>query len=72
MRMFRRKKPLAQPARNAAGLLLTVILLTTGWHCIGTSIGRYHYMLIPFVLLLTAMLLPGKGRKPVPERSADE
>ena len=70
--MYRCDKPLIHPARNAAGLLLTVILLTTGWHCIGTSIGRYHYMLIPFVLLLTAMLLPGRAEQPVPERSADE
>lgn len=70
--LYRFAKPLVHPAKNAAGLLLAVILLTTGWHCIGTSIGRYHYMLIPFVLLMAAMLLPGKGRKPVPERSTDK
>lgn len=70
--LSRVRKPLRSAGRNAAGLLLTTILLTAGWHCIGTSIGRYHYMLIPFVLLLTAMLLPGKAEQPVPERSADE
>ena len=70
--LYRFVKPLAQPAKNAAGLFLTVILLTAGWHCIGTSIGRYHYMLIPFVLLLAAMLLPGKEKQPVPERSTDK
>jgi hypothetical protein len=39
---------------------LIIILLTVMWHEIGTSIGRYHYMLIPFVLLSAAILLPGK------------
>ena len=70
--LYRFRKPPAHPAGNAAGLLLAVILLTTGWHCVGTSIGRYHYMLIPFVLLLAAMLLPGKEKQPVPERSTDK
>ena len=44
----------------AAGLPLTVLLLTSAWHEIGTSIGRYHYMLIPFLLLLTMIILPGR------------
>ena len=46
--------------RRAAALPLITILLTVLWHGIGTSIGRYHYMLIPFVLLAAAILLPGK------------
>ena len=70
--LYRRNKPLSIAGKSAAGLLLSVILVTAGWHCIGTSIGRYHYMLIPFVLLLAALLLPGKAKKPVPERSPDE
>ena len=70
--LYRRNKPLSIAGRNAAGLLLTVILVTTAWHMAGTSIGRYHYMLIPFVLLAAALLLPGKGKQPVPERSHDE
>ena len=61
-----------KPGGGAAGLMLTIILVTTAWHMAGTSIGRYHYMLIPFVLLLAAMLLPGKEKKPVPERSTDK
>ena len=65
-------KPLGTAGKNAAGLLLTVILVTTAWHMAGTSIGRYHYMLIPFILLPAAMLLPGKKKQPVPERSPDE
>ena len=47
--------------RPAAGLAPAVILMTTAWHMAGTSIGRYHYMLIPFVLITAAMLLPGRG-----------
>ena len=46
--------------RRAAAMPLIIILLTVMWHEIGTSIGRYHYMLIPFVLLSAAILLPGK------------
>ena len=65
------RKPVSSTAAAGAGLMLAVILLTTAWHCIGTSIGRYHYMLIPFVLLTTAMLLPGKEKRLVPERSTD-
>ena len=45
---------------RAVALPLITILLTVLWHGIGTSIGRYHYMLIPFVLLAAAILLPGK------------
>ena len=70
--LYRRNKPLGIAGKNAAGLLLTVILVTTAWHMAGTSIGRYHYMLIPFALLTAALLLPGKGKQPVPERSPDE
>ena len=44
--------------RSGCVLCLVILLLTTAWHEAGTSIGRYHYMLIPFVFLLTGMLLP--------------
>ena len=67
--LYRWRKP---AGGGVGGLLLTVILMTTAWHCVGTSIGRYHYMLIPFVLLEMAMLLPGKEKRLVPERSADQ
>ncbi len=70
--LSRCSKPLGTAGKNDAGLLLTVILVTTAWHMAGTSIGRYHYMLIPFILLPAAMLLPGKKKQPVPERSPDE
>lgn len=57
---YRGRKPLTGYLRAAAGLPVTVILLTTAWHMIGTSIGRYHYMLIPFILISAAMTLPGR------------
>ena len=55
------RRPPAGGRRAAAGLPVTVILLTTAWHMIGTSIGRYHYMLIPFILLAAAVTLPGRS-----------
>ena len=70
--LYRWRKPMERTAAAGAGLTLAVILLTTAWHCVGTSIGRYHYMLIPFVPLMAAKLLPGHEKRPVPERSADQ
>lgn len=35
---------------------------------IGTSIGRYHYMLISFILLTAVILLPGNDRAGAFER----
>ena len=59
--LFHRASHLSPGAvRRAAAMPLIIILLTVMWHEIGTSIGRYHYMLIPFVLLSAAILLPGK------------
>ena len=40
------------------------ILLTALWHEFGTSIGRYRYMMLPFIALMTAVCLPVRtGRK---------
>ena len=65
--LFFRFRHRAGPSGRDGGLLcLPVILLTTAWHEAGTSIGRYHYMLIPFVLLLTALLLPGNDESGIP------
>ena len=58
---FSGSRPPAGERRAAAGLPVTVILLTTAWHLIGTSIGRYHYMVIPFILLAAAIMLPGRS-----------
>lgn len=58
--LYRAFHPSEKQARRAAALPLIIILLTVLWHGIGTSIGRYHYMLIPFVLLAATILLPGK------------
>lgn len=58
---FDSNRPPAGERRAVAGLPVTVILLTTAWHLIGTSIGRYHYMLIPFILLAAAVTLPGRS-----------
>ena len=67
--LLRWKEPLFSPARSGCVACMILILLTCAWHQAGTSIGRYHYMLIPFVLLMLMMLLPeGKttGRKVKP------
>ena len=63
--LFRLKRRLPDDRRAGCALCLTVILLTALWHEFGTSINRYHYMLIPFVLLMTAHLFPS-----VPVRTA--
>ena len=59
--LYRSRRPVPERMRPAACLAPAVILMTTAWHMAGTSIGRYHYMLIPFVLITAAMLLPGRG-----------
>ena len=69
--LYRARHPLNRKTGAAAGLTLTIILLTTAWHLIGTSVGRYHYMLIPFVLLLTAALLPGAKDPMMKEADAE-
>ena len=56
-----RSRFLRGSARTGCAACLIIILLTAFWHEAGTSIGRYHYMLIPFVLLSLAVLLPEMG-----------
>ena len=53
-------QPGSRVERRGWSLCLQVILMTAAWHMIGTSIDRYHYMMIPFILLMTAMMIPGK------------
>ena len=57
--LYRLRRPLRKERRDLYGFCLTVILLTAAWHQAGTSIGRYHYMLIPFALLTACLALPG-------------
>ena len=66
--LFRLKRPVEKQIWMAAGFPICVILLTTVWHMIGTSIGRYHYMLIPFILLTAGILLPGSDKANACER----
>lgn len=66
--LYRLKRPAEKQIWMATGLPICVILLTTVWHMIGTSIGRYHYMLIPFILLTAAILLPGSDKAIACER----
>ncbi len=61
--LYRWKHPLSPPERQSCALPFIVILLTSAWHQAGTSIGRYHYMLIPFVLLIIILLLPAQGKR---------
>lgn len=58
--LYRWKHAAGEDTQKIAWVPLLIILLTTAWHEMGTSIGRYHYMLIPFVLMLTAVCFPGK------------
>lgn len=43
-----------------------ILLATTFWHEAGTSIGRYHYMLIPFALLLAGQVSGRQGKEEKP------
>ena len=57
-------KPLAGAERAACTLCLIFILLTTLWHEFGTSISRYRYMMLPFIMLTIGICLPVKGCTP--------
>ena len=59
--LCRLRRPVRRDRRAGCLLCLIILLATTLWHEAGTSIGRYHYMLIPFVLLLACQLLPGRA-----------
>lgn len=60
-------KPMTGTDRAACALCLIIILLTTLWHEFGTSISRYRYMMMPFVILMTAVCLPAEaGRLRLP------
>ena len=64
--LCRAKAPASGSGRRCAALCAMIILPTALWHEVGSSVGRYHYMLIPFVLLMTVALFPGRteqGRK---------
>ena len=63
----RLREPVRKDLRAGAVFCLTILLATSLWHEAGTSIGRYHYMVIPFVLLLAAQLLPD-----MPERAGKD
>ena len=70
--LYRRRNPVRNKAWKTAAPALAVILLTTAWHSIGTSIGRYHYMLIPFVLLAAAALMRNREEKTTKAKEAEE
>lgn len=55
----RLRHPVPAARREGCVFCLIILLATTLWHEAGTSIGRYHYMLIPFALLTVFQLLPG-------------
>ena len=55
---FRGLRPLRGKGRRACALLLAPVLATAAWHEAATSIGRYHYMMIPFILLFIFTALP--------------
>lgn len=61
--LYRWNHAVEDNTRRIAWIPLLIILLTTAWHEMGTSIGRYHYMLIPFVLMLIAVYFPEKAAK---------
>ena len=69
--VFRGLHPLAAGnARTGCVFCLAVVLLTALWHEFGTSISRYHYMVIPFMTLMTAMMIPGKMENEPPDDDA--
>ena len=69
--VFRGRHPSAgRDDRLGCGLCLAVILLTALWHEFGTSISRYHYMVIPFMALMTAMMAPSSPERREPARQS--
>lgn len=68
--IYRSRHFISWEHRAGCMICLFIVLATSAWHAAATSIGRYHYMLIPFVLLMLGMMLPGRGeeKSPVKER----
>ena len=56
--LFRLRRPLQGMGRSTCMICLAYILSTTLWHEFGTSIGRYRYMMLTFVILMIAVCYP--------------
>lgn len=47
--------------RNCVWMCLAALIPTVIWHEVGTSIARYHYMLLPFLILMAGGLFPRRS-----------